>query len=108
MPRALPPLLVVDDLVKRFKIGRKGSVVHACEHVSFELGRGEAVGVVGESGSGKTTLGRCILRLIEPTSGTITLDRVCLTDLTQRQLRPIELRCKSSSKNRPNHLTHSF
>ncbi|HET6522037.1 MAG TPA: ABC transporter ATP-binding protein [Geminicoccaceae bacterium] len=63
------PLLAVEGLVKRFPTGR--GVVHAVSDVSFEIGRGEALGLVGESGSGKTTVGRCVLRLIQPDAGTI-------------------------------------
>ncbi|MBX3292696.1 MAG: dipeptide ABC transporter ATP-binding protein [Acidobacteria bacterium] len=64
-------LLVVDDLVKHFPIKGKDNVVRAVDGVSFEMRRGETLGLVGESGCGKSTVGRSILRLIEPTSGTI-------------------------------------
>jgi len=69
------PLLEVRHLVKEFgrKGGllRKGGVVRAVNDVSFTIDEGETFGLVGESGSGKTTTGRCILRLIEPTSGEV-------------------------------------
>ncbi|MCG8511493.1 MAG: ATP-binding cassette domain-containing protein [Rhodospirillales bacterium] len=70
------PLLQVEDLVKHFAV-RSGGLfekpkkVHAVEGVSFQLEEGETLGLVGESGSGKSTVGRLILRLIEPTQGTL-------------------------------------
>ena len=73
---ATTPLLQVKDLVKHFPIksglfGRGRDYVRAVDGVSFDLIRGETLGLVGESGCGKSTTGRCILRLIEPTSGQI-------------------------------------
>ena len=66
-------LVQVDHLTKYFPIkGQKGPGVQAVENVSFAIHEGETLGLVGESGCGKTTLGRTILRLHEPTSGTIT------------------------------------
>ncbi len=69
------PLLEVTRLVKEFGRGRgflrKGAIVRAVDDVSFRIDEGETFGLVGESGSGKTTTGRCILRLIEPTSGEV-------------------------------------
>ena len=68
-------LVQVDHLTKYFGVkGVKGPGVQAVEDVSLFIRRGETLGLVGESGCGKTTLGRTILRLHEPTSGTITYD----------------------------------
>jgi oligopeptide transport system ATP-binding protein len=68
-------LLEVRDLVKDFSRSRglfaAPTVVRAVDGVSFTIDEGETFGLVGESGSGKTTTGRCVLRLIEPTSGTV-------------------------------------
>src|SRR5687768_17790964 len=69
------PLLEVRHLVKHFSrkqgLFRAPSVVRAVDDVSFAVEEGEMFGLVGESGSGKSTTGRCILRLIEPTSGDV-------------------------------------
>jgi oligopeptide transport system ATP-binding protein len=91
---AAPPLLQVTNLVKRFPI--KGGLlqrvvdqVHAVDGVSFELAAGETLGLVGESGCGKSTLGRCILRLIEPTSGSVVFDGHDVTQASKSGLRAL-------------------
>ena len=70
------PLLEVENLVKEFTRKRgllaPATVVRAVDGISFAVDEGETFGLVGESGSGKTTTGRCILRLIEPTSGSVS------------------------------------
>lgn len=66
---------------------RKKKTVKAVDDVSFEIKRGETLGIVGESGSGKTTLGRTVIRLIEPTSGKIMMDNTDLTKLRGEVLR---------------------
>ncbi|HEY2855506.1 MAG TPA: ABC transporter ATP-binding protein [Gemmatimonadaceae bacterium] len=75
----IEPLLSVSKLTKYFTIGgglfgRRQGVVRAVDGVSFEVAPGETLGLVGESGCGKSTTGRVILRLLEPTSGTVRFD----------------------------------
>ncbi|MET8623411.1 oligopeptide/dipeptide ABC transporter ATP-binding protein [Kitasatospora sp. NPDC004669] len=87
------PLLSVRDLVKTFpgrrgRTGRAGAPIRAVDGVSFDLGAGETLGLVGESGCGKSTTGRMIVRLLDPTSGTVTLDGIGIGGLSQTQLRP--------------------
>ena len=92
MPDA-SPLLSVRNLRTWFR-GKPGLLrprtgpVRAVDDVSFEIKRGEVVGLVGESGSGKTTVGRSILRLVPITSGTVTFDGVDVTALTRRAFQP--------------------
>jgi len=88
------PLLRVTDLVKRFPIkggllNRTIDKVHAVDGVSFELAAGETLGVVGESGCGKSTTGRCILRLIEPTSGEVWFNGRNVTTAGKDELRAL-------------------
>ncbi len=92
-----PPLLEIRNLKVHFPArggfwGRVRGTVKAVDGVSLEIDRGETLGLVGESGCGKSTLGRTILRLIEPTSGSIHFDSRDLTALSQRQLRPLRRR----------------
>ena len=91
------PLLQVDRLVKHFTVGggffgRAPGLVRAVDDVSFEVRRGETVGLVGESGCGKTTTGRCILRLEQPTSGRILFEGVDLAALDEEALRAVSRR----------------
>lgn len=74
------PIITVENLNMHFPtgggfFGKPTGVVRAVDNVSFNVQRGETFGIVGESGSGKTTLGRCIMRILDPTSGTIQFDR---------------------------------
>ncbi|MCR4315058.1 MAG: dipeptide ABC transporter ATP-binding protein [Planctomycetes bacterium] len=86
------PILSVDDLkvyfpVKRGLLSKVVAHVKAVDGVSFDLHRGETLGLVGESGCGKTTVGRSILRLIEPTSGDVYFEGEKLQDLSPAELR---------------------
>jgi len=88
------PLVEVRDLVKHFPIRggilqRTIGVVQAVDRVSFEVRRGETLGLVGESGCGKTTVGRLVLRLIDPTSGTIRFEGEDITALRGADLKRI-------------------
>ncbi len=67
-------------------VGRS-STVKAAQDVSLTLRRGETLGIVGESGSGKSTVARCIVRLIDPTSGAVLIDGVDIADMRQNRLR---------------------
>ena len=86
------PLLQIKNLKKYFPIrgglfSREVARVHAVDDVSFTIQKGDTLGLVGESGCGKSTTGRCILRLIEPTSGEVTFEGQNVTALDKRSLR---------------------
>ena len=92
------PLLEVEDLKVYFPI-RSGVLidrhvgdVKAVDGVSFDVKRGETLGLVGESGCGKTTVGRTVLRLYEPTEGTVTFDGVDVGSLNAPDLRRLRRR----------------
>jgi oligopeptide/dipeptide ABC transporter ATP-binding protein len=87
-------LVEVEGLTKHFHVkqgvfARGHGVVHAVEDVTLDVRRGETLGIVGESGCGKSTTARLILRLLDPTSGTIRFDGRDITRLPQRALRPL-------------------
>jgi len=81
-------IIRVAGLCKQFPIRGSAEVVHAVDDVSFEIRRGEAVGLVGESGSGKTTVGRCLVRLEEPTAGDILFHDVSLDGIKRAAFTP--------------------
>src|SRR5690606_2513848 len=86
------PLLAVHDLVKHYPVGgglfsRDTRIVHAVEGVSFEIGKGETVGLVGESGSGKSTISKMIMRLERPTSGSILFEGRDVAQLREKELK---------------------
>ncbi|MDD9721873.1 ABC transporter ATP-binding protein [Sulfitobacter sp. PR48] len=84
-------VLEATDLCKTYGGGglfRKGREVKAAQDVSFSLPKGRTLGIVGESGSGKTTVARCIMRLIDPTSGAIRVGGTDIAQLTQKELKP--------------------
>jgi peptide/nickel transport system ATP-binding protein/oligopeptide transport system ATP-binding protein len=87
------PLLEVNDLVKHYPVRggvlrRRIGTVHAVDGVSFSLNAGETLGLVGESGCGKSTVARSVLRLVEPSSGSIRLNGTDITRLGKSELRP--------------------
>ena len=87
-------LLRVENLIKHFSLrggilSREVAKVHAVDGVSFDLGKGETLGLVGESGCGKSTTGRCVLRLIEPTGGKVWFEDKDVTSLPKGELRAL-------------------
>ena len=88
-------ILQIRDLTKHFPVskggptGRAHGIVKAVDGISFDLHKGETLGLVGESGCGKTTAGRTLLKLIEPTSGSITFEGNDITKLSSAKMRPL-------------------
>ena len=85
------PLLEVENLKKHFPVykgvfSRVSGQVYAVDGVSFHIDRGETLGLVGESGCGKSTVGRTLLKLIEPTEGTIRIHGKDITDFDTQQM----------------------
>ncbi|MEM5401026.1 ABC transporter ATP-binding protein [Paraburkholderia unamae] len=83
------PLLAVRDLRVAYPQRHGAPALHAVDGVSFDIGRGESVGLVGESGCGKSTLSRAIMRLVPVAGGSIALDGTELVPLGERALRPL-------------------
>jgi peptide/nickel transport system ATP-binding protein/oligopeptide transport system ATP-binding protein len=86
------PLIRVERLCTWFAQGRGAEPVKAVNDVSFDINRGEVLGLVGESGSGKSTIGRSILRLVPVTSGRVTFDGIDVTALEGRALKQMRRR----------------
>ena len=89
-----PPLLTTSDLRVHFPVRggillRQTGAVRAVDGVSLEIGAGETLGLVGESGCGKSTLGKAVVRLLKPTSGSISFAGTDITRSRQRALRPL-------------------
>ena len=88
------PLLDVVGLKKHFPLkkglfSRSGGKVYAVDGVSFHINQGETLGLVGESGCGKSTVGRTVLRLLDPTEGSISLNGRDITHLSKTEMRPV-------------------
>lgn len=90
IPRSEPALAtkLLDKIYNSSGFFRKDRVVHAAKEVELRVQRGETLGVVGESGSGKSTVARCVVRLVDPTSGEITIDGHNIAGLSEAELRP--------------------
>ncbi|WP_112324338.1 ABC transporter ATP-binding protein [Oceanibium sediminis] len=91
------PLLSVRGLRKEFLTGSSGGLkkrrrILAVDDISFDIGVGETLGLVGESGCGKTTTGRLILRLVEPTAGSVTFDGTDILSLPPAEMRALRRR----------------
>jgi oligopeptide/dipeptide ABC transporter ATP-binding protein len=93
MSGVAPPVIEVNGLKKHFPI-RKGLLrrtagyVYAVDGVSFSVAEGETLGLVGESGCGKSTVARTVMRLIEPSGGSIRIDGTDITAISRKELRP--------------------
>ena len=98
--RVVAPLIEVRELRMHFPLGGMAAlmarargdavpVVRAVESVSFDVAPGETLALVGESGCGKSTVARCLLRLIEPTAGSITFDGMDIAQLANRAMQPL-------------------
>src|SRR3954452_3177589 len=88
------PLLEIEHVTQHFPVksgvlvDRTVAKVHAVDDVTFTLREGETLGLVGESGCGKTTLSRTVLKLLDPTSGTLRFHGDDITNANRRAMRP--------------------
>ena len=83
-------MLEVESLKKYFPVkGSRNKVVHAVEEVSFQIAKGKTFGLVGESGCGKSTVARTVIRIYEPTAGTILLDGKDISHIGEKTLKPV-------------------
>lgn len=85
-------VLRVEDLTMEFPVGRTGLKVHAVSGISFDVVRGETLGIVGESGCGKSTTGKALMMLPKPTSGSVVFEGTELTTLSPDDLRAARTR----------------
>ncbi|MGW2563727.1 ABC transporter ATP-binding protein [Streptomyces sp. NPDC001514] len=83
------PLLSVRDLTMTFPGRRRAAPVRAVDGIDFDVAAGETLGLVGESGCGKSTTARMIVRLLEPTAGSVSYDGRDISHLSQRELKPL-------------------
>ncbi|HZQ05248.1 MAG TPA: ABC transporter ATP-binding protein [Anaerolineae bacterium] len=92
MSETVQPVIRVEHLVKHFPLRNSKDVVHAVNDVSFEVYPRETLALVGETGSGKTTIGRCVLKLLQATSGQIIFKGQDVTSFNDKQFRPFRSR----------------
>lgn len=83
-------LVEIRNLKKYFET--PAGMLHAVDDVSLEIEKGATIGIVGESGCGKSTLGKCLIRMVEPTDGTICFDGLDVTAMTEREFRNMRTR----------------
>lgn len=83
-------LVEIRNLKKYFET--PAGLLHAVDDVSLEIEKGTTIGIVGESGCGKSTLGKCLIRMVEPTDGTICFDGLDVTAMTEREFRNMRTR----------------
>ena len=98
------PILTVSDLKMHFPVrgglpGREREVVKAVDGVSFQIKKGQTLGIVGESGSGKSTIGNCVMRNYVPTAGQITYNGRDITHMGKKDLRQLHRELQMITQN---------